>query len=342
MVSIEELMDGRPAQLDLNAVFGRPIDVATPQNQDRKQRRVIYWRKPDREGATDAGWITTGPEIMTNAPGYQSLMNKGFRPLEKFGNQISGQKYDSYIEWSATPGQRQRPETWLEVFFRAGGLTYVIGPNDPYGRVGDWLIPASQLISMGLHLNAEVRRVRPDLNSAQVLNCPHRCINENGSLRIFSGTTKEVAQQSLDQHMATKHALSEGTRAVGDVVEKLLQERKETSIDPTTIAAITAAVAAALGHAKPEEPKPQGPRYPGDTSHLDPEAAALVEPVFPDETWKRQELMAYAKERNLGHPRDNYQDAMKANTAEWLQHVINMIHTSPDPETPLNTEEVFS
>lgn len=324
MASIEEYIESRPGQLDMDAIFGRPIGISTPQNADRVQRRVIYWRKADHEGATDAGWITTGPEMITDTPGYQRFLTKRWFPLEKFGNQISGQKYKSSIIWGATPAQRQKPETWLETFFQNGGLTYVIAPNDPYGKPGTWLIPATQLVSMGLHLNEEVRRVRPDLNSAIVKECPHRCINENGSLRIFSGITDAQAQTALDQHMATKHTLSEGTRAVGDVVEKLINDRG--AVDATQIAAIVAAVTQALGVTKEEEKKPTGPRYPDG---------------FPDETWRRQELMAYAKDRNLGHPRDSHQEALKAATEEWFDHVIKMIHTSPDPDTPVDTESVF-
>lgn len=332
MPTLEELaQEASSAMLNMDAIFGSPELPGGGRPQDRRQRRVIYWRKSDHEGAPDAGWITTGPESRTDNPRWQRFRDRGWVPLEKFGNQISGQNIlaqgkSTPMIWEATKQQRDKPTIWLKTFFENGGLTYVISPTDGYGRAGDYLIPATQLVSLGLHTNPEVVRVRPDLQKAVILTCPERCVEENGSPRIFSGINQGAAQAALDMHFSVKHKASEGTRSVGQEIANALEKAGGLRSGTDDIAAVVAGVLAALGHAVPQEKKPAGPKFPEG---------------FPDETWKRQELMAYATAHNIDVTGlGDAGERMKKDTKTWLDYVVSMVTRTPEDSEP-DLEELF-
>lgn len=332
MTQLEEMV--RNSSVDMEAIFGRPDPRGERATEDMRQRRVMYWRKADHPGATDRGWITTGPHPITNSHGAQRLSNRGWVPLAQYGYEISGHKVDDRSKdsplngrtptiWEATSDQVRRPITWLEPFFRKGGLTAIISTSDGFGTPGTPLIPASQLVALNLHLVPEIVRARPDLADVTVLYCPERCIHEDTGLpRTFSGVTKEEAQGRLDQHMGAKHKASEGTRSVGEQIAAALKDNER--LDEAAIARLIAASMLAmeeLKEAKNAPPKPTGPKFPNG---------------FPDQTWKRQELMAYAADRNLGKPENH----MKADTQTWYNYVVSQIQI-PNTEEPLDFSAII-
>lgn len=326
MSQLEEMV--RNSSVDMEAIFGAPDPRGQRATEDMRQRRVMYWRKADYPGATDRGWITTGPHPITNSHGAARFSARRWIPLVQYGYEISGHKVDDRSKdsplngrtptiWEATADQVRRPITWLEPFFRKGGLTAVISPSDGFGTPGTPLMPASQLVALNLHLVPEIVRARPDLQDVTILYCPERCIHEDTGLpRTFSGISLQEAQGRLDQHMNAKHKASEGTRSVGEQIASAL--KNNSSLDEGAIARLIATsmmMVEEMREGKNLPPKPAGPKFPEG---------------FPDETWKRQELMAYAAARDLGKPENH----MKADTQTWLNYVIEHIQIP-------NTEESF-
>ncbi len=347
-------LDATVAQVDsgkaLEAIFGKPDENGAFSGSARNERqaRAKYWRKPEYEGATDAGWITAGPDIQTDAPKYQQYaQDKKYRELpDYFGKQITGQP-DSTIHWEgprkaymtrpAKEGGVPRawsPERWLEPFIANGGLTYIIQPNDTFGTPGTYLMPASQIVALGLHRRPGVKEMRPDLATATDLECPYGCIDQaTKGRRLFAGLTREDAQRSVDQHIIAVHKEALASRAVGDEISKAMLANGNSGVDAATIAATVAAVLQSLGIGKPEpvaedltdpngEPPPQAEEvesvfpvaFEGTIDVITP--APAVDAV-PDETWKRQDLMAYARTKGIPRP----EAAMSMNTQQWLAYV---------------------
>jgi hypothetical protein len=292
----------------LEVIFGKPEDgVMVGGSKREKQRRAKYWRKPDHEGATDAGWIIVGPDYMTDAARHDRMKNlKGWKELpDSFGLEITGQP-NSIITWEGRKDQGKNPERWLEPFFKAGGLTYIIQPGDGYGKPGDYLIPAMQLVTYGFHRRKGITDLRPDLASAVDLECEHGCINENNTRKLFSGITLAHAQKSLDQHM-TSHKQSEGSRSAGREIQKVIEamEAKGQKMDAEDIAKIVAATIVALQQAQVVEVSQiAAKKYPEGT---------------PDETWKRPQLMAYAADSGM----KQLSEPMRKTQAQWLEYVLS-------------------
>lgn len=223
----------------LVAAFGRPDDAGAFGGAVAKERqaRVKYWRKPD-------GWIGIGPEVGTDAPKYQQWIRKGWRELpDYFGKEIMGK--GTIVPGHAYP--RGSEHFWLETFFKNGGHTYVCKATDPFGKEGEYIMPAAQLISMGMHRHADVRAARPDLEMAVEVPCPYGCVEERtGRPRQFVGSNKEIAESSRDQHIVAVHKDAVASRAVGDTIAKAMEGMQGTSINAETIAAIVAATVAAI------------------------------------------------------------------------------------------------
>lgn len=295
----------------LEVIFGKPDEggVHVGGSRNEKQRRVKYWRKPEYEGATDSGWIMVGPEYDTDPPRHKQFITRGRKELpDYFGKQLTGQPTTT-MAWEASTEQRKKPSVWLEPLIKAGGLTYIIQNNDPYGQPGSYLIPADQLVAYGLHQRPGIKELRPDLAEATDLECPHACINNNKTRKLFSGINKEEAEKSLDQHMAAMHRQSEGARAVGVEVSKQweLAAQKGDGLDAEKIAQIVAATIVALQQSNVlDVSKPEPKKYPEGEPH---------------EKWKRIELMAYAGDHGFPDPPDK----MKMTQPQWLEYVLEQI-----------------
>lgn len=302
----------------LEIIFGREEEgILVGGSRKEKQRRVKYWRKPEHDGATDSGWIVAGPDYKTDASRHERLKDKGWKELpDSFGLQTTGQgdakKNPTTIAWEASPRQRQKPTIWLEPFIQGGGLTYKIKPTEDFGTPYTYLFPADQIVAYGLHRRPGIKEIRPDLASAVDLECPHACINSNKTRMLFAGVNLAEAQKSLDQHMAARHTMSEGARAVGLEVSRQVEAVGASSrLDTENIAAIVAAVLKGVGisgapaaeAAPTAPPKPAEPRYPeGDPS--------------PD--WKRQHLMAWAADNGLPMP----ENRMAMGKDAWWEYVV--------------------
>lgn len=222
----------------LQSVFGRPEEGAfAGVVGNERQARLRYWKKPD-------GWIDRGPDVSTDAPKYQQFIQKGWRQLPaSFGQEVVG-KGRMFPQSSFPRGQEH---FWLQPFFEAGGHTYVCSAVDAFGREGEFLMPASQLISLGLHRNKDIVAVRPDLSSAVDVTCPYGCQDEQTKrARTFAGVTQEVAQGSCDQHIIAVHKDAVASRAVGDTIAKAMKGNQGQTIDAAMIAQIVAATIAGL------------------------------------------------------------------------------------------------
>lgn len=302
----------------LEVIFGDPQNVVVSKTHKEKQRRVKYWRKPERYNATDSGWIVPGPDYKTDAPRHERLKDKGWRELpDNFGLQITGMgmeaKEPTTIAWEANPLQRQRPTIWLEPFIKAGGLTYIIKPTEDFGTPGTYLIPADQLVAYGLHRLPGIKDLRPDLAEAVDIECETEgCQNQgDGRRKRFAGVNRAAAERALDMHMAS-HTGGEGARSAGRELTKALEamESRGNSLNAEAIAVAVAAAMKALGvtptldpTVRPEPPKPPAPRYPdGD----------------PTENWKRPEMMAWAADNGLPMP-ENRMSMTKEAWWEYLQ-----------------------
>lgn len=292
----------------LELIFGKPEEnLFVGAGRREKQRRVKYWRAPDHEGATDAGWIKVGPDYMTDAARHERMKTlKGWKELDdRFGLELTGAP-NSIISWEARKDQVKRPEKWLEPFIKNGGLTYIIQPNDNYGKPGTYLFPATQLVAYGFHRNPGIKELRPDLAEAVDVECPNEgCINEGDNRRRrFSGVNRAAAERALDSHMA-HHKGGEGARSAGREVQKALEamEAKGGKLDAEAIAQIVASTIVALqqaGTISVTTPEPK--KYPdGD----------------PDATWKRPQLMSWAADHGIPQP----EKPMSIPTMGWLKYI---------------------
>lgn len=223
----------------LEALYGKPDAEGTRVGVFGKERaaRVKYWRKPD-------GWITTGPDVMTDAPKYQQYVsNKRYRELpDAFGKEILNTGDMSPLR--QVRGQEHR---WLQPFIKAGGLTYVVVQGDVFGTPGEYLMPREQIVALNLHRMPGVKELRPDLADAVDEPCPYGCLDsETKRHRIFSGLSQEEAQRSIDQHIIAVHKDAVASRAVGDEISKAMKSFQGSQVSPELIASIAAAVAAAF------------------------------------------------------------------------------------------------
>ena len=299
----------------LASLFGRPEDgVFGGSVAKEKSRRIKYWRKPVN-GASDSGWIITGPDVQTDAAKYQQYtQEKRFQELpDRFGKEVAGTPNSTiHPSHRHPPGQEHR---WLEPFMKNGGLTYVIQQGDTFGTIGDYLMPATQIVALALHRRPGMKEARPDLATAVDLECPYGCLSPNGrDRRLFSGVTENEAQKSVDQHIVAVHRDALASRAVGAEISKQLASMGGSNIDATTIAGIVSAVMQAM--------KPAAASV-AVTLEVEPvqDEPVVYEAWAPEpkslEEMKRQELMAYAKQAGIPSP----EGAMRMNTAEWLDYV---------------------
>jgi len=285
----------------LEIVFGKAADGAhSGAMRTEKQQRVKYWRKPEYDGATDSGWIIVGPEIRTDAPGYQLKNQRGWRELpDKYGMQLTGQP-DTTMHWEG-PDARRNPLSWLEPFIAAQGLTYIIQHNDSFGPVGSYLMPKEQIVALGVHRRPGIKNLRPDLATAVDLECPMGCINDRRVRSVFAGVDQDEAQKNLDQHMVAKHRDSEGARQMGAEITKQTQALGGVGqMNVEMIAAIVAATIKAM-QGNTAEPAPSAAVA---EEWVEPEPVAelpVPEPVydpsprFDIDTATRREMMSFAK-----------------------------------------------
>ena len=279
----------------LDAMFGKPGDGFHSGAVGReKSARVKYWRKPET-GATDSGWIQLGPDLHTDIGKYETFLQvKGYKELpDSFGKEIAGMP-ESVIRPQRRYEQGEE-HRWLKTFMDNGGLTYIIQPGDSFGTPGTPLMPASQIVSYNLHREPGMKDLRPDLADAVDIECPYACQAKNGrGRRMFSGLTRQEAEQSRDQHVLAVHKDTIASRAIGDEIAKTLSAN--AGIDATTIASIIAAVMAATGHsASPVAPVVvEVPVDEGEVYIHEPEPTRPPNAINID-TARRPDMMAFAK-----------------------------------------------
>src|SRR3990167_2110849 len=230
------------AEAELSSVFGAPDTegVFGGAASRERQARIKYWRKPD-------GWIERGPHVSTSPAKYQAFVEvKRWRELpDSFGREVMGAKGSRMFPPNGFP--RGQEHHWLLPFFEAGGHTYVCKATDSFGAAGEPLMPMAQLVSLGLHRNEDMVKVRPDLAMAVDAPCPYGCVNERTRRpRVFGGCTQEEAEGSRDQHIVAVHKDAVASRAVGDTIANALANNAGQQINPELIASIVAAVSAAM------------------------------------------------------------------------------------------------
>lgn len=277
----------------VNLVLGeKPGEVVV--GSGRGSALCHYWKRP-----TD-GWITViAAHVKTDAPAYAEFISKGFKPLPYYfgveevykGTMLGGD------------GTRQ-----FEKFIAAGGLDY-IDTRGEFGDVGEYLMPATQIVQMNWHRSPAVREKRPDVASIVDLPCPHKCIDKvTGKVSLFA------SQVLLDKHLDTDpdHRATRTQYAMTETLTKVLGPQAAPAFD---IAAMREEIKAELraefletlrAEAAPPPPIPAAPvslRYPEGS---------------PDESWSRQNLMAWAKD-------NGYSAALSPslNTAETLAAINN-------------------
>lgn len=294
----------------LRAMFGPPQDgVFSGTVVKERSARTKYWRKPD-------GWITTGPDVQTDAPKYQQYIGyKRYRELpDSFGREAIG---TGDITVHHRVGEEHR---WLKPFMEAGGLTYQVLATDPFRLPGEepgaYLIPAAQLVELNLHRSPEVRAARPDLGSAVDLECPYGCVMRGGRRRLFSGITKDEAQASVDQHIVSVHKDAVASRAVGDTIAQAMQGFNGAQVNTEMIATIAAAVVQAM----------TGVERGAVAAVVPKEApAAMPDNVFTDDTdintLNRQQLMGFAKWKGMEMP----EKPLSLDTTAWRQWVAERL-----------------
>ena len=291
----------------LESVFGDSRDTLSGSVARERSGRVKYWKRhPD-------GWIARGPDIRTDAPKWQQFtMTKRWRELpDSFGIEVQG-----IAGGSIQPNHPARGGTehhWLLTFFKNGGLTYTCTEADNFGKPGEYVMPAEQIVSMGLHHDSEIRRLRPDLEVAVDLECPYEPHQtETGERRLFSAMTLSDAQKKVDQHVVATHSNVIASKAVGNAIAAATADKGGQTINPELIAQIVAATVAALkgvesgaiaSVAQETPQKPAGPRYPEGEPAAD---------------WKRQWLMAWAADNGIPMPENRLSMSRDA----WFEYVI--------------------
>lgn len=290
----------------LESVFGDPRDVLSGSVAKERSGRVKYWKRyPD-------GWIARGPDIRTDPPKWQQFtMTKRWKELpDSFGIEVQGVAGGS-IQPNHPPRGGQEHH-WLMTFFQNGGLTYVCTDSDSFGRPGEYAMPAEQIVSMGLHHDPEIRRLRPDLEEAVDLECPYEPHQDSaGNRRKFSGMSLDEAQKKVDAHVVAVHKDAVASKAVGNAIASANAALGAQAIDPNLIAQIVAATVAALkgvdagavaAVAQEAPQKPQGPRYPEGP---------------PSYEWKRAEMMAWAADNGIPMPADR----MAMSKDAWWEYI---------------------
>ncbi len=313
----------------LEALFGRADQgVFTGGVSREKSARVKYWRKPE-SAADDSGWITTGPDWQTDAPKAQMFsQTKKFMELpDTFGKEVNGLRNSTIAP--NKPYSIGNEHRWLQKFMQNGGLTYIIKPNDGFGTPGTYLMPARQIVALGLHRDERVKEARPDLQNVVDLECDYACLDRQNRRRLFSGVTLEEAQRNLDQHL-TSHKEALASRAVGNEIAKALSMGGITPQGGTDIAAIVAAVVAAMNPQAQPAPQPAPapvqpePLFEEEVEEVIPEEKKEV--TFAIETASRQDMMAFIK--TMGIP--THPLGFKANTDE-LRTYLREYFATPQP-----------
>ncbi len=297
----------------LTSMFGRAEDgVFSGTVANERNMRVKYWRKPD-------GWITTGPDWRTDSPkAVKYRDSKGYKELpDSYGLELINKG-----DITATKRRQGFEHWWLKPFMDAGGLTYRATDADAaWCRPGEYLMPAEQIVALGLHRFDDVKNARPDLAEAVDLECPYACTDGRGKRRLFSGMTKDIAQISVDQHVVAVHKDAIASRAVGETIANAMKDQGGANAD--TIAAIVAAVVQALN---PVEKAVVASMVPPVEPEAQPEPE-LVQSDFPDENWQRRDLISFASKNGLQFP-DRWQ-AM--NRDEWLRFILDNTEDDSSP-----------
>lgn len=246
-----------------------------------------YWLHPV------TGWVVPGPHVATDAQRYQRFKRNGFIELpDMFGVENAGS--GNIVGRDGTK--------FLTPFINAGGL-WAIDERGAYGRQGQFIMPASQIIEMNLWKLPGLLQTRPDVEVAN-LNCPFRCLEVGNSrtLRVFT------SQALLDHHMELKHQ----KEMAPDVIARKVQENvgqvaPGLGFDERTMALL----GQVLGQALKEALSGGTP----EASVAAPEQE-LAEGSYPAEepstNWTLNQLLAYASDiklpdvdrmKNWGKPR---------------------------------------
>lgn len=302
---------------DENGAFTGPI-------VNERAMRVKYWKKPD-------GRIGIGPDILTDAPKYQQYtQNKRWKELpDRFGKEVLNKGLMTPLRV-----ERGKETRWLEPFILGGGLTYLIQPNDPFGTpqtTGQFLMPPEQLVELNMHRDPEIRALRPDLAGAVDLECPYACVDQQtGKHRLFSGMTAPDAQRSVDSHVVAVHRDAVASRAVGQTISDAMKSvlGKQGNVDAEMVGAIVAAVMAAMN---PQQTAAVAATNLPAPVEVPPAIPGVPNPElvpghngFPDETWRRQDIMKWAGEQDMPMPEAPF----KLKTTQWLEWV--RLYAPPD------------
>ena len=221
----------------LEAMFGEKSGTgAVPLGAlKRKQSREWqYWIRPD-------GGVHFGPTSRTDAPEYIRYMeDKGWKPLPlSYGTEVAG-----------VYGGSMEGRTMLRHFIRNGGVTAVATVGDNTGkRPGEYIMPREQLISLGMHREPGMVKLRPDLAGVVDYECEYGCLALDGSGKRRAFPYLE----SRDQHVVAAHKEAIASEAVGKTISKAMGGFQGSAIDPTMIAAIVTAVMQGLKAAPPVE-----------------------------------------------------------------------------------------
>lgn len=297
------------SELVLKGLFGAADDGAfSGPVVNEKSARVTYWKKPD-------GSIGIGPEVGTDAPKYQQYISKGWKQLPpRFGFEVMNKG-----DMTPLKQVRGREHWWLKPFMDAGGLTYICELHDSFGKEGEYLIPAEQLVTLNFHRVPGMREQRPDLAGATDLPCPYGCIDEQTRRpRLFAGLTRDQAQRSVDQHIVAMHKDAVASRAVGDTISKAMESvlgKGGGGMTPETIAAIVAATVTAMtGTQKAAVAQVAVEAEPIDEPV---EIAPIPSSTYPDDSWTRQSIIAWASGSGMLMP----PNPLALTKASWLQWV---------------------
>lgn len=301
--------------------LGREGEPEFVQIKNDRSAKVQYWRRWSN------GEILVGPMI-NDTPKYQQwIEQKRCAPLpaQKFGWEYAGGKgymrpNNTKYQFTRMPNGSTVP-SWLVPLFNAGGHRYVLGESDySFGKPGEFLLPKWQIVELELHRFQWMRDDRPDLNDVKDIECPHKCPNTAGRPGIRLFTTEDA----VNQHIAAVHKEAVGPQAIGAELTKMIMAQSEMSkgADVATIATAVAAALKAVGI--------------GSASKA---AAFLGEKKYPegrpDETWKKNELVAFIADNDLRRPENIFQ--MKKE--ETLEYVLGELDFEGVELPVLPTEE---
>lgn len=260
----------------------------------KPSKEIKYWKR------RSDGFIVTGPTVVSDPYDYQRFI--AVKRCRELDNKYGREQVGGFLTGTTT-----RYYLW----YINGGLT-AVDETGEYGPVGEFLMPPQQVVQLLWHRNPEVRKLRADVVAGAVdVECPHGCSGEDGNIRLFWGWGKEEAERSLRQHINASHEKQQAAESIGrqnrDMMEGMatlfaekLASNGQQQLDMNQIVQM---MAAAMAAAQLQPQMVDANKYPQGT---------------PDDTWKRQELMAYAKDHSIPQP----ENPMKLKTADWLSHVL--------------------